>query len=249
MGNVEGPAEIVVGGDLVIDGFVKNARIHCGGSLLLKSGINNSSEPEQIHVRGSVISRFFEYVNVHSDCNIYFGTSLNSNLCAYGEIVSYGHSGGIVGGNSYAEKGFCLENIGNCAGAQTILRLGFNSSILNVKNAFEKKTFELRKIISKLALACQKLGRNLNGMKVNSKTAIMKIENTIKSKNDELDFYEDRMEKINKRSDRALRSEIVVDGKIYDNVQVRYRNVRFFITPASHVDIRVKDDKIKIIKM
>lgn len=248
-GDVEGPVEIIVGGDLVIDGFVKNAKIHCGGSLLLKSGINNSSELEQIRVMGSVISRVFEYVNIHSDGSIYFGSSLNSNLCAYGEIVSYGRFGGIVGGNSYAEKGFCLENIGNDAGVQTILRLGCNSSISNVKSAFEKKTFELRKTISKLAEVCQKFGRNVLVEKADRGTTITKIENTIRAKNNELDFYEGKMEKINKRSDRAFKSEIVVNGKIYDNVQVRYKGKRFYITRSLHVDIRVKDDSIKIIRI
>lgn len=88
-GNIEGPAMIETGGDLVVDGYVQNVQIRCGGNLILKGGINNTSEQTKLYVRGCVISRFFEYVTLHADENIYFGTSLNSNLSTYGEIQYY----------------------------------------------------------------------------------------------------------------------------------------------------------------
>lgn len=64
--------------------------------------------------------------------NIYFGTSLNSNLSTYGEMVFYGRNGGIIGGKSYSEKGFCLTNIGNEAGVHTTLSLGSNEDIKTI---------------------------------------------------------------------------------------------------------------------
>ena len=120
-GTVTGPVTIHTTGDLVIGGFVDDAEIHCGGNLLLKGGMNASAISNTQTANGQVISKFFEYVSLHADGNISFGFSLRSSLSSYGEIISYGTRGGIIGGTCYAEKGFCLSNLGNMVGVKTML--------------------------------------------------------------------------------------------------------------------------------
>lgn len=50
--------------------------------------------------------------------------------------------GGIIGGSSYSEKGFCLPNLGNAAGIQTTLSLGSNEDIRGLKAAAENQAME-----------------------------------------------------------------------------------------------------------
>jgi hypothetical protein len=123
-GNITGPLTLEVTGDLAVDGFVEGAQITCGGNLIIKQGINTANSNATIVVRSSVICRFFEYVTLHAEGNIYFESSLNSNLSAKGAIISYGEKSGIIGGSSASERGFCLTNLGNAVGTCTILHLG-----------------------------------------------------------------------------------------------------------------------------
>lgn len=50
--------------------------------------------------------------------------------------------GGIIGGSSYSEKGFCLPNLGNAAGIQTTLSLGSNEDIRGLKATAENQAME-----------------------------------------------------------------------------------------------------------
>lgn len=243
-GNIEGPIALEVNGDLVVDGFVQGARIKCKGNLILKGGINNVAGQEKVYAGGRVISRFFEYVTLHAEGNVYFGTSLNSDLSTYGEMVSYGEKGCIVGGNSYSEKGFCLSNIGNSAGIPTALNLGSNEAIRSVYADLEREIMEIKEAMTKLVSARNQIIFNRKIEKNKMEEMILQINSMIEKKERELIDANQRMENVRKRDKRACQSRIIVEQKVYENVQVYYLNQKITAIPSSHIEIRIDNKNL-----
>ena len=68
-GDVGVGAVIRATGDIVIDGTVEGATIECGGSIVLKKGMNAAGHG-QITAGKDVVSRFFENVKVVAKGNI-----------------------------------------------------------------------------------------------------------------------------------------------------------------------------------
>lgn len=248
-GNIEGPVTLEVSGDLVVEGSVQKAQIRCGGSLILKGGINNSFEQVELYVGGCVISRFFENVTLHAIGNIYFGTSLNSNLYTYGEVVSYGKKGGIIGGNSYSEKGFCVTNLGNEAGMHTSLNLGGNEDIRSLLANTQSEIREIKAALTRLMNARNHISHRQKMEKKTAEDLIARIGQTIAEKENELKNANRRMEDVIKRSERACRSQIVVEHQVHDNVQIQYSDQKITAVPSSQVQFKIHKDAIVMEKL
>lgn len=243
-GNVSGPVTINTTGDLVIEGFVNGAEIHCGGSLILKSGINSSSTPSSLTVNKQVISKFFEYVDLHADGNISFGSSLNSNLSSYGDIISYGKKGGIIGGLCYAEKGFCLSNIGNAVGTKTSLLLGTNDHIHLQKMILEKETTKIKASIAQLTEAYEEACKKYSDQITRKNDLFLKVKDAIYIKNQELESVNKKTEQIIKRRKRACSSKIIVEHHIFDNVDIQYMDHKITAIPSKKVAVLINNDHL-----
>lgn len=223
-GNITGDVIINVSGDFEVDGFVEGCQIDCTGNVLLKRGMNAIDKDGLLTAKGCIVSKFFEYVTIHADKNIYFGTSLNANLSSYGEIIAYGNKGGIIGGASYAEKGFCLPNLGNAAGVETTLLLGTNENI-HAQQWMVKKEILQRK--AALAQATEL-----------HDTAERDLEEACKKADD-----------LEKRFVRACHSKIIVEQQVFDNVRVHYMDKQIDAVPSFHVEILIANDKIIMEKL
>ena len=243
-GNVTGPVTICTTGDLLIDGFVNDAEIHCGANLILKSGINAFAVPNTSTVNKRVISKFFEYVNLHADGNISFGSSLNSSLSSYGEIISYGKKGGIIGGSCYAEKGFCVSNIGNAVGAKTTLLLGTNEDIRLEKMILEKEISKIKASISQLTTAYEEACKKHPEQLAKHNDLLLKVKDAVYIKNQELEAAHIKEEHIQKREKRACTSKIIVEHQIYDNVDVQYMSRKITAVPSKKTAILINNNRL-----
>lgn len=243
-GNITGPLAINVTGDLVVDGFVNGAEIHCGGNLILKSGINTSAVKNSLTVNKQVICKFFEYVTLSADGNISFGSSLNSDLSSYGSIISYGEKGGIIGGSCYAEKGFCLSNIGNSAGNSTTLLLGTNDHMKLQAMKLDKEILNIKTNISQLKDAYQDAYKNIVIKKHQKNDLLIQLKEKIDQKNEELETAHQKTEQLNKRRLRACSSRIIVENQIHHNVDVQYMNGKITAIPSTNVAILISDNHL-----
>lgn len=243
-GNITGPLVINVNGDLVIDGFVNGAEIHCGGNLILKSGINTASVSDAITVSKNVYCKFFEFTTLHADGNIIFGSSLNSDLSSYGEIISYGKKGGIIGGTCYAEKGFCLSNIGNPVGISTSLLLGTNQNIRLQQMALDKEIFQIKSDIAQLTETYDQACKTAPIEKCNQNHLFLKLKDAIYVKNQELEAANKKTEQLNNRKLRACSSRIIVEHHVYDNVNVHYMDRKITAIPSKKVAILINDNHL-----
>ena len=248
-GNVSGPITINTTGDLLIDGFVNDAEIHCGGNLLLRSGINATSITNASTVNKRVISKFFEYVTLHADGNISFGSSLNSNLSSYGEMISYGKKGGIIGGTCYAEKGFCVSNIGNTVGIKTALSLGINDNIHFQKMVVDKEISKIKAYITQLTNVYEEACQKHPNQSTKQRDLFLKVKDAIYVKNQELSAAQKKKEQIQKRQKRACSSQIIVEHHIYDNVDIQYMDRKITAIPSKKVAVLINNNRLIMEKL
>lgn len=228
---------------------MNGAEIHCSGNLILKSGINASSVKNALTVCKRVISKYFEYTTLHADGNIYFGSSLNSNLSSYGEIISYGKKGGIIGGLCYAEKGFCLPNIGNSVGVTTTLLLGTNDNIRLQKMILDKEIRGIKSTISQLKAVYEDTYQKSTCQKNQKYDLLLKLNDAIYMKNQELESAHKKADLLKKRTARACSSKIIVEHDVHDNVTIQYRDRKITAIPSNKVAIVINDDHLIIEKI
>ena len=138
-------------------------------------------------MNGNVVCKFFEYTTLHADGNIYFGSSLNSNLSSYGEIISYGKKGGIIGGSCYAEKGYCLTNIGNAVGIGTTLLLGTNENIHLQQMTLDQEISKIKNNITRLTTAYEDACKKIPGYQNKKTNLLLKLQDAIYIQNNELE--------------------------------------------------------------
>ena len=191
-----------------------------------------------------MISKFFEYVTLHADGNISFGSSLNSNLSSYEEIISYGKKGGIVGGTCYAEKGFCVSNIGNTAGIKTALSLGNNENIRFQKMVVDKEITKITAYIAQLTNVYEEACQRHPNQLAKQKDLFLKVKDAIYVKNQELSAAQRKKEQIQKRQKRACSSKIIVEHHIYDNVDIQYMDRKITAIPSKKVAVLINNNRL-----
>lgn len=201
-GNVSGPVTINTTGDLLIDGFVNDAEIHCGGNLLLKGGINATSITNSSTVNKWVISKFFEYVTLHADGNISFGSSLNSNLSSYGEIISYGKREVSSVEPVMRKKVFvCRTSV-----TRWELKQHFHWVLMIIstfKKWFLTKKYQKKAYITQLTNVYEEACQKHPNQSTKQRDLFLKVKDAIYVKNQELSAAQKKKEQIQKRQKRS----------------------------------------------
>jgi uncharacterized protein (DUF342 family) len=188
----------------------------------------------------SVIGGYFELSNITAGKNIYCTSSLNSTLNANGSIITFGKHGGLIGGIAYAEKGFCISNAGNRFGRHTKLCAGLGHDIKTLHDKYLEKKLSAESEIAKLEEAFMKLKQTLSNSNASMPDLYARIENAIYTKKIEYNEIIANEDSLKKRVERALRSQIIIDGKLYDNVTISMNDNDFKPANLSHSVIKMK---------
>lgn len=242
-GDVEGGVRLRASGDIVVEGFVQNAVLESGGSILIKKGTNGRDEAE-ITAGSSVAGTFFENAAVR-------GTDISSNyflrcdLYADEEICVYGMERGISGGNSYAGHRIETAVAGNRTGLETFLRVGY------LKDDAGEESGQLKEIESQLAIlknALEQYQRKYTPEQRNAMPVFLKIENAIytkeKDRQDVLEIQEQRTRELQE----YRKAYVKVSGCLYEGTTVAINNARY--TGGTRERVLLKNDagRIKILE-
>jgi uncharacterized protein (DUF342 family) len=237
-GNVENNYCITATGDIVVDGSVHSSILNCKRNVLVRHGMNAVSGDAVIRAEGNILGGYFESAEIFAGKNIYLSSCLNSDLTAKGEIVTFGRKGGIIGGSSYAEKGFCISNAGNDMEKQTCLQLGITREMKEKYAKFEEELREVREDIQKLELAHEEMCVRYPAVLRNAMKIFIRMEDTIHVKKEELEEIISRQKVLHGRITRAMGAQIIVDGTLYPNVLISFDNEHFTPQQISHAAIK-----------
>lgn len=236
-GNVENGTEIRVSEDLEIDGNVGAATIICGGSILLKKGMNSSGNGF-IQAKKNIVSRFFESVRVEAEEDIQVNKSLNSQLYAGGMIIS---SSTIAGGVACAEKGFRITNAGNSIGLHTALKVGYNEQIQEEIHRLNSAIWEVDQELRMLNNSYQSIVAKYPPEIRNGMELFIKLEKSVVAKRAQIAEMRAKQEKYHTKLKEA---KVVIGGHAFEGTVVEINNRRWQAENQYNVVIKSDSDEI-----
>jgi uncharacterized protein (DUF342 family) len=237
-GNVENNYRISATGDIVVDGSVHSSFLESKRNVLVRHGMNAVSGEAVIRAEGNILGGYFESAKIFAGKNIYLSSCLNSDLTAKGEIVTFGSKGGIIGGRSYAEKGFCISNVGNEMEKQTCLLLGITKEMKEKHAKYEEELRDVQEDIKKLELAHDEMCSRYPAVLRNAMKIFIRLEDTIHIKKLEQEEIISRQKALQGRITRAMGAQVIVDGTLYPNVSISFDNEHFTPQQTSHAAIK-----------
>lgn len=238
-GNVENGTEIRVSEDLEIDGNVGAATIICGGSILLKKGMNSSGNGF-IQAKKNIVSRFFESVRVEAEEDIQVNKCLNSQLYAGGMIIS---SSTIAGGVASAEKGFRITNAGNSIGLYTALKIGYNEQMQEKMQSLNSAIWEADQELRMLNNSYQSIVAKYPPEIRNSMELFIKLETSVATKRTEIAEMRAELEKYHTK---IKESKVVIGGQAFEGTVVEINNRRWKAENQYNVVIKTDSDGIVV---
>ncbi|MCD7836318.1 MAG: FapA family protein [Lachnospiraceae bacterium] len=248
-GNVDNGYSISALGDIVVDGYVRCARLESRKNILVRKGMNAVSGKGSIKAAGNILGCYFDSAELKAGKNIYLTSSLNSKLFAGGGIITFGDRGGIVGGCAYAERGFCISNAGNNAGSHTILRLGLNPEIRELQEELDKRLLLVREEINELKTAYNEMcSKYILGSAEDADMFAM-LENKIYARTVEAREITEQKMAVRQRARRAMQSQIIIDHTLYSNVAVSLNDDSFYPKQVSHAAVKHKNNRFYVEKI
>ena len=238
-GNVESGVEVRVSEDLEIDGNVGAATIICGGSILLKKGMNSSGHGF-IKAEKGIVSRFFEAVKVEAQEDIQVNKCLNSQLYAGGMIIS---SSTISGGVACAEKGFRITNAGNSIGLHTALKIGYNEEVQGKIHSLNTEIWEAEQELKMLNNSYKEIIAKYPPEIRNSMELFIKLEASVATKRSEIEAMRIEQEKYYNKLKEA---KVVIGGRAHEGTVVEINNRRWQADNQVNVVIKSVSDELVI---
>jgi uncharacterized protein (DUF342 family) len=222
-GNVGNGVIIDVADDLVIDGNVDGAKISCGGTILLKKGMNASGHG-YIKATGNIVSKFFEAVKVESNADIRVNRSLNSQLYAKGTIFS---SLALTGGVAQAGNGMQLYNTGNNVGLHTVLKIQQDQALLNQLYKINETRKEVDHELSILQRSHDDIIKKFKPEVYNTMDLYLKLEDAIYTKKKQQTDLNLLYEKTDVLIRRSKEAKIVITGEAFEGTIININGIRW----------------------
>ncbi len=249
-GNVLTGFKVEAKGNIEIDGSVEGATINCGGSLIIKRGIQGYNQAK-IHSQGDILTKYIENAEVNSGGDIKSEAIMHSETVCEGSVLVGGKKGLLVGGTCRASHEISAKVIGSHMATATLLEVGLDPKIRENqeeliemkkatdedKNKFSKMITHLKKLDSEGMLDEEK-----KDMLNKSIVAKLQLEKKIITLKEEINLID---EKIKESSD----GKIKVEETIFSGVRVIIGNSKMIIQePRDHCTIyRDKEDyEIKV---
>ena len=233
--------------DILVDGFLEGATLEAGGDIILRKG-NNGGGRGKLIAKGSVMGRFFERANVRAGKHINANYCLNSELWAEGRIEIAGRNGVLAGGSTYAAQGINAFNIGNAAGIKTSISVGGEDPYIAESNALEERLRSVQRELELLKNAYADFRRKYAPEVRNNNPVYLKVEDSIHTKNQELEKLRKRQEELQRERDRADQMKIVIRGNLYQGVQVNINGSRWNAKPIKNVTLKKKDGAVSVFR-
>lgn len=231
--------------DIIIDGSVEASNIECGGSVILRQGMNASGNG-MIKAGKDVTGKFFESVVVCAGGNIQANCSMNSQLYAEGEIIINGASGTLLGGLAFAGKGIQAYNVGNRVGLPTFIRIGTYEKMLQEQRQIGEEIIEVKKEMAILHNAYVDIRKKYPPEIRNTMEIYMKIESAIFTKEKQLDQLEFANVELRKKMQSVEDVKAVIRGTLFDGVTVEIGGTRWGSKSLQDVTLKKIGSRIAI---
>ncbi len=244
-GNVGIGTTIKATEDVFVDGYVEATRIECGGSIVLRQGINAAGQGYLKAGKG-VAGRFFESAKVYAGELIQANYCMNSELYTDGKVIVSGEFGALVGGMIQAVRGLDAYNVGNRVGIPTYLKIGINDTLIKQQYEIEARMTEVEKELSILQNAYHDLQKKYPIEVRRQMDIYLKIESAIYTKEQQKDYLVGEKAKMDERMTAVNDAKAVIHGNCCEGVLIEINGIRWSAKEVRNVTIIRTGNRIAI---
>ncbi len=236
---------IKASGDIVVCGSVEASVIECGGSVLLKHGVNATGNGV-IRAKKDVHGRFLEAVRVHAGGDIQAGYCLNCELYAEGQVHVLGSKGMLAGGLTQALRGIRAHNVGNRAGILTYLKLGMNETLAKEQFELDRRLKEANKELSILGNAYVEMQRKYAPEVRNTMEIYLKLENAVYTVEKKLEELHDYRERLEEKIEGIRDVKAVIQGDLHEGTTVEVSGHSWIAKEMRNITIQKTGERIAV---
>lgn len=223
-GDIKSGFEVDVGGDLEIGGTVEDAKIECGGNVLIKCGFIGSGKGI-INAKGNVTVAFLRNQEIKSRQDIFIAKeAVGAKLWSKNNIEAMGKPYSIAGGHISARNEIKAYAIGTENGTRTEVEVGMDFTLLEEQSKTDDKIKELNASRSKVMENLQKL-RHIKQLRKNlqpkEEFLLKKLETMDEKINMQLDALEKRKQVISQKLFEVSKARIVIEHAVYPGTVIK----------------------------
>ena len=218
-GEVADKSVIRAKGDVIIDGYVEGSNIEAEGDIIFKSGCNGLDKKGKVTAGGNIYARHLQNLRIYAAKSVFCNEMIYCKAEVKGNVMVYGENGAIIGGDVATQTGINAAQIGNDTAADTIVRVGVTSELLNDYNEVKK---EMDKVTSELE-PLRKEQKRMVTAQMSTREQLqwkIKINMAVSTKEKELSHLESRMKEINDEMQKAKGASITARDTIYAGVSL-----------------------------
>lgn len=227
-GNVLTGYSVDAQGDIIVNGVVEGARLHAGGKIILKSGIQGMQKGI-LEAQGDVISNFIESSEVRAGGQVITDAILHSKVIAQNIIAVQGKRGLIAGGNICSKTGIEAKTAGSTMGTATELEVGVDpmrkEEYLHIEKEMARLADEKESILQNLTVLKKRMDANQGRLSSDKMMLFQKSTIRLQEIDREMEKNSARYEELGEELEHKGSGRIVIYGIAYPGVKLTIANV------------------------
>lgn len=244
-GDVDGGVNIVVSGDVVINGKLGQAQVvSTGGIIRVQKGIYGTSGKTSLKAASQVQSPAVEYAQVTAGSSVIAETILNSEIRCDGTVYAMTGRGLIVNSRIRAGDSILCLRVGNLAGGRSFFSVGYPPHLPEEKEQIRAELTQAQAVVEKLwdAITAQKKkGARLTEAE---KAVLKQLSEQRELYLKRLDTLKAKLREVNKALEKKSKGRIRCE-KLYPYLNVQIGNLtEEIITIEENCSIHAKDNCI-----
>lgn len=232
--NVTPGFSIKTEGDIKVNGNIEDAKINCGGNLIVSGGIIGGPDSD-MHISGKVYSSFIRNANLISNGDVIANQIINSDISCNNRVIALEGKGVIIGGNIKALNGVWAKSIGAISESKTTIIVGRDAEAYalfkNIQTIIKSNKEEISKFKTLLGSEYFKdprafIARIPENKRESIKTILKKVTNLVK----ETTELEEKTKEMSEEFEKLSKSSVTSMEGFFPGVTVYISNIRKYIT-------------------
>ena len=232
--NVTQGFSIKTEGDIKVNGNIEDAKINCGGNLIVSGGIIGGPDSD-MHINGKVYASFIRNANLICNGDVIANQIVNSDISCNNRVIVLEGKGVIIGGNVKALNGVWARSIGAISESKTTIIVGRDAEAYalfkNIQTTVKANREEINKYKTLLGSEYFKdpkafIQRIPENKRDTIKAILKKVSNLVK----ETTELEEKRKQMSEEFEKLSNSSISSMEGFFPGVTVYISNIRKYIT-------------------
>lgn len=225
--NVDADSRIETKGDIEVNGYIEDAEIICGGSVIIHGGIAGG-EGCKIKVAGELHAHFIQNADIEAGGDVVVDREVDqSTIKTHGALLV--PDGRIVGGRIISLRGIDAGQIGSDGGIHTEVNAGedfmLRPKIRAIEEDIEKEKEQLKTITEKIA----PLKERCSNLPPKVREAYAALVKQVKGIQEFIQENETEIERLRKESKKNAKHEILIRKFLHSDTFIELQPLSLLI--------------------